>query len=110
LISVLVDSGSDTNCFNTQIADALGIDWKHCPEVRYKGISGGTSGFIHEVRVEIGGYSYEADAVFIENLPRLGLLGVYGFLDRFECRLNREQETIEICFSEENGRVVIRAS
>ena len=56
--------------------------------------------------IEIGGYAYDADVVFIEHLPRLGLFGMNGFFDRFACLLDRPKEIIGLSFGVEKGRVL----
>jgi predicted aspartyl protease len=105
-IDVLLDTGADTACFNTQFADVLAIDGRSCPQVQYGGIGGGTCGYVHKVEVSIGGYRYETDVIFIQGLPRAGLFGMHGFFDRFECRFNRAGDTITLLFDEEDGRVI----
>jgi predicted aspartyl protease len=105
-IYVLLDTGADTACFNTRVAEMLAIDWRSCSQVQYGGIGGGTCGYIHKVEISVGGYRYETDVIFIQNLPRSGLFGMHGFFDRFECRFNRAGGTITLFFDEEDGRII----
>ena len=82
--------------FHTGIAEKyLDIDWKSCPSVSFK------------VKIEIGGYRYETEVGFMENLPRAGLLGLYGFFDRFAVFLNRGKGIIQLSFKEEKGWVIL---
>jgi predicted aspartyl protease len=107
LFDALLDTGADTCCFMTQLADFLGIDWQKCPRVTFCGVGPTpTEGYVHAASVEIAGYRYDTEVIFLKDLPRPGLLGQFGFFDRFECQFDRATSSIKIYFDEENGKVV----
>jgi len=104
---VLLDTGADITTFNAKIAEFLKIDWRQCPSFPYSGIGGATPGYIHQVTIEYSGFRYDTEVAFVENLPRLGLLGMHGFFDRCKCYFDKEKGIVEISFKEEKGYVVL---
>ena len=66
---VLVDSGADLCIFNAEIGEAIGIKIKDGKPKEVFGVGGKTSiYFLHDVEIEVGGWSYKIKAGFMPNV------------------------------------------
>lgn len=84
----LIDSGASLTYVPTGIADALGIDWKACPECPVIGIAGSGTGYVANVHLTViaAHHGWPAEVAFTPGIDRVGiaLLGQYGFFDHCE--------------------------
>jgi hypothetical protein len=108
--SVLIDSGADDCIFHAEIADVLGIDFDAGPTKNYSGIGfGDLEGRRHTVEIQLGGYWLRCEVTFCRgmtrqhpNFPQLtqglryGILGQYGFFDKFKVMFDYAGEEIEL--------------
>jgi hypothetical protein len=86
----------------TDIADALGIDWKTCPQTPVIGVSGTGIGYAADVQLKVllANHHWTARVVFTPGLNAVGipLLGQQGFFDhcvvQFEARKKEFKITI----------------
>jgi predicted aspartyl protease len=107
-IPAVVDSGADLTIFHSGYATMLGIDRTGCTRHRCAGFDSSTQqGTIHKVEIELSGYRYDTEVFFVDNLQVPGLLGLHGFLDRFECRLDLSKGSLELHFIHDKGRVIL---
>ena len=84
----LLDTGAAITLFGTQWADALGIDWKSCPTMKFFGIGNlNNTGYAADITMNIPStqYSWPLRVVFSPAMDGLAypLLGYAGFFDRF---------------------------
>jgi Aspartyl protease len=84
-IECIVDTGADRCFFHGQIGEALGLDVRTGIQFAFIGVAGSeNTGYIHKVRLQVAGESYETTAVFTYALSIPGgLLGQLGFFDHF---------------------------
>ena len=96
----LIDSGADFCIFDAQIGEILGIDIKSGLEVGFGGIQNlrGSSAFVHDVSLIIGGWNYETAVGFSYDVAKhgFGILGQKGFFDIFSVRFDYSKEEIEL--------------
>ena len=96
----LVDSGSDLCVFHKEIADILDIDIEKGKKAHVSGVTEGEkqSYYIHPVTLSFGGLKHTADVGFMANLSKSGhgILGQYGFFDKYKVSFNLLEEEIEI--------------
>jgi len=98
----LVDSGAGYTFVPTDVANALGIDWKNCPTTPVHGVAGSGTGYAADVRLVVirANHGWPARVVFTPGLDRHGciLLGQIGFLDhcvvQFSARAREFKVTI----------------
>ena len=83
-IRSIVDTGADWCIFHGQIGDSLGLQVRNGIEYEFSGVGPVKSiGYIHKVRMQVAGDSYETNVVFCYELSMVGLLGQVGFFDHF---------------------------
>jgi len=98
---MLIDSGADYCLSHATLGEqALGLNVKSGKIVELGGIKEGKiTAYFHDVILEIGGAwkveSYVGFSYDIEHMP-VGLLGSYGFFDKFDVKLEFTREMIEI--------------
>ena len=97
----LIDSGSDTCIFSSEIADVIGIDVKSGREQPIGGVVEGQrrSMYFHTVEVEIAGWTHSCEVAFMPDLAKNGhgLLGRNGFFNRFSfVKFEQGKESIEL--------------
>ena len=97
---VLVDSGADECMFDAEIAEILGIDVESGEMHKAMGVGGQTVVyFVHPVEIEVGGWSHEIKAGFIQRVSGpapYGALGQKGFFDKFVVKFDLMKEEIEL--------------
>lgn len=97
---VLIDSGADRNIFHAEIATYLEIDLKSGSEIEIVGVTGKVEkGYVHQVKLEIGGHSYDnVEVAFFEHLSKFahGMVGQSGFFDMFTVKFDKNKKEIEI--------------
>lgn len=95
----LVDSGADNTIFHGDIGrDIFGLKIENGEKKTITGISGHQfTGYIHRIQYKLGGWDYEADVVFADNLAfPFGILGRNGFFEFFAVKITHNQESIEL--------------
>ena len=98
---VLVDSGADICIFNSEIGEAIDIDIKRGKQKEVFGVGGKSSVyFLHDVEIEVGGWSYRIEAGFMPNVSgnvmSYGVVGQKGFFNNFIIKFDLLKEEIEL--------------
>lgn len=95
----LIDSGADISLFNTEIAEALGIELSPDCERNFTGISGTIPGYLVEkvkIRLENMKEEMYIPVCFVQS-PTVGLLlGQEGFFDQCRIKFEKHHDTFEI--------------
>lgn len=96
---VLIDSGSDCNIFDAEVADVLELTLKKGKMRKIYGFgSQAIKTYEHRIEIRIPGLeTYTTKALFTK-LPghTLGVLGNVGFFDKFEITFDYENKNIDI--------------
>ena len=97
----LVDSGADSCIFAGEIAELIGLDIAAGRRLSVSGVGEGEQRpfYLHQVEVEIGGWSKLTTGGFMPDLSNNGhgLLGQAGFFDRFSfVKFEYPKVTIEV--------------
>lgn len=98
-VYALIDSGADRSLFNTQMAQALGLNLDKAAEEIFSGIEGGSlKAKLHKVIVQIVGMSEEIEilAGFINSSGVVAILGQDGFFDAFRIKFEKDHGIVEI--------------
>ena len=94
----LIDSGADVTMMSTEIADALGVDWKSGRKSSAMGISGGLqTSYLGSIDVAVKriGETITLPVLFTEaNIPIL--LGQEEFFDYYRIRFEKDHDMFEI--------------
>lgn len=97
---VLVDSGADLCIFDAEIGELLGIDVTSGKANLVGGIAGqAATYYIHQVEIEVGGFSYKINAGFLPNVAggsNYGVVGQKGFFDIFIVKFDFMKEEVEL--------------
>lgn len=97
---VLVDSGADSNIFDAQIAQILGIDILFGKRAEVAGVTGVEEPiYIHNLDLSIGGYLFKnVEVGFLKSMGRLGygVVGQKGFFDLFVVKFDLKKEIVEL--------------
>ena len=97
---VLVDSGSDSNIFDAQIAEILGLNSFSGRHAEVAGVTGVEEPiYIHNVDLSIGGHLLkEVEVGFLKSMGRLGygVVGQRGFFDMFVVKFNLKKGIVEL--------------
>src|SRR5438876_10762546 len=72
----LVDSGATYTYAPTEVADALGIDWKNCPDCPVHGVGGSGMGYAADVSLIVlrANHRWSAKVVFTRGMNRIGIV------------------------------------
>lgn len=96
----LMDSGADFCIFDAAIGEYLGIDILSGHQEIFGGIQekGGAVAFLHEVKLNIGGWDYQTIVGFSYDIAKhgFGILGQKGFFDKFVVKFDLVKEEIEL--------------
>lgn len=97
---VLVDSGSDSNIFDAQIAEILGLDLFSGKHSEVAGVTGVEEPiYIHNIDLIIGGHLLKNIEIgFLKSIGRLGygVVGQQGFFDIFVVKFDLKKEIVEL--------------
>lgn len=96
---VLIDSGADYCIFHAIVAEQLGIDVKTGKELIFYGTSGEPQkAYFHKISFKLGGNPHECDVGFSYDMNKLayGLLGQYGFFNKWIVKFEHRKENVEI--------------
>jgi len=98
--AALIDSGADFCIFDAEIGEYLGIDIKNGIPVEFGGVQerGGSTAFLHEVSLNIGGTAYKTKTGFSYDIAKhgFGILGQKGFFDVFTVKFDLRKEEIDL--------------
>ncbi|TSC90098.1 MAG: Uncharacterized protein G01um10145_202 [Microgenomates group bacterium Gr01-1014_5] len=97
--SVLVDSGADLCIFHSDIGTALGLNVESGIPREVSGITGSPEKYyLHKVSISIGGWDHEVEVGFFPRMPdySYGVVGQYGFFDKFVVKFDLLKEEIEL--------------
>lgn len=98
--AALIDSGADFCIFDAEIGEYLGFDVQSGTPEFFGGIQekGGSTAFLHEITVNIGGWDYKTTIGFSYGIARhgFGILGQKGFFDIFVVKFDLIKEEIEL--------------
>jgi len=106
----LLDSGADVSMFHAEMAEVLGIDLKSSTEMVFYGVGHGKStGYIHEVEINVGGWWVTCSVAFCPGMIRqdpldpsrtqglfYGILGQDGFFEQFNIKFDRSAKQVEL--------------
>jgi len=97
---VLVDSGADICIFDGGIGDILGIDVESGERQTVGGIAGQSAAYyLHDVEIEVGGWSYEVRVGFLRNVAggfNYGVVGQTGFFEHFVVKFDMQKEEVDL--------------
>lgn len=94
---VLIDSGADFNILPMGLVDILNIDRTNLKEIYFSGIDGEViNGVVANIRIFLGNFDFITHVVFAEISKSIGVLGQYGFFDKFIVKFDLQGEEIEI--------------
>ena len=72
----IVDSGANVSLFQYEVAELLGIKLMQGRKIPLSGIGGKISGYLHTIRLEVGGHLFSCQVCFSKELRvPLNLLG-----------------------------------
>ncbi len=100
-VEALIDSGADMCLFDKSIGEALGINIESGIRQVSSGIEAGeVETYYHDIKIEIGGWSYDARAGFLvpaDPNRRLGygILGHNPIFEKHKITFNLSKEEIE---------------
>lgn len=95
----LLDSGADVSLFNSEIAEAIGIDLSNAKPAKFTGISGGIDGYrIEKFKIKVEGFTeaIEIPVCFVDSSSVSLLLGQDGFFDLHRIKFEKDHDTFEI--------------
>jgi len=93
----LIDSGADFSIFPTEIAKKLGVNLKKAKKIYFSSATGNlVQGILTKIKLDIGKEGFETFVVFADLAEKTGILGQYGFFDKFIIRFDLQKEDIEI--------------
>lgn len=97
---VLVDSGADSNIFDAQITQVLGLELTSGRHAKVAGITGIEESFyVHSLDLKIGGHLLKnVEVGFLKQMGRLGygVVGQKGFFDLFVVKFDLKKEVVEL--------------
>lgn len=96
---VLIDSGADYCIFHATIGEQLGLKITTGKKLVFYGTSGEPQkAYFHNVSFTIAGHFHECGVGFSYEMEKLpyGLLGQYGFFDKWIVKFEYHKEKIEI--------------
>ncbi len=97
---VLIDSGADSNIFDAQIAEILGLNLLSGKVAEVAGITGKEEKYyIHYLDLKIGGHLYKnVEVGFLKQMSRFGygVVGQNGFFNLFAVKFDLIKEEVEL--------------
>lgn len=93
----LIDSGADFSIFPTEIARKLGINLKKVKKIYFSSATGDlVRGILGNIELDIGEGVFKTSLVFADLAEQAGILGQYGFFDKFVIKFDLQKEDIEL--------------
>ncbi len=98
---VLIDSGADFCIFHGDLGEALEIDVRSGPKVKFGGVQSSTkqcTGYAHTICLVVGGHEVPAKICFSYDISDngYGIVGQYGFFDSFKVKFELAKERLEL--------------
>lgn len=93
----LIDSGADFSILPNGLAEILGINLDKSKKIYFTSATGDvTIGAISEININLGEEIFKTKVVFA-NLPKnVGILGQYGFFDKFIVKFDLNKKEVEL--------------
>lgn len=93
----LIDSGADFSIFPVEIAKKLEINLKKARKIYFSSATGDlVKGVISKIKLDLGKGTFGTEIVFADLAEQTGILGQYGFFDKFIVKFDLGKEEIEI--------------
>ena len=93
----LIDSGADFCIFPTSIAEKLGINLTGLKTIYFSSATGdAVKGNISGIYLNVGEGRFKTKIVFADLPGNIGILGQYGFFDKFIVKFDLIKKEIEI--------------
>ncbi|MDP3733004.1 MAG: retropepsin-like aspartic protease [Candidatus Daviesbacteria bacterium] len=93
----LIDSGADFSIFPVEIAKKLNVNIKKAKKIYFSSATGDlVKGTISRIKLDLGRGAFETHIVFADLAEQTGILGQYGFFDKFIVKFDLNKEEIEI--------------
>lgn len=93
----LIDSGADFNLLPMGLIEILNVGSKNLKSIYFTGVSGETiRGLIANIKISLGDNGFITNVVFAEISGAVGILGQYGFFDKFIVKFDFGKEEIEV--------------
>lgn len=93
----LIDSGADFSIFPVEIAKKLGVNFKKAKKIYFSSATGDlVQGIFSKIKLDIGEEAFETSIVFADLAEQTGILGQYGFFDKFIIKFDLQNEDIEL--------------
>ncbi len=93
----LIDSGADFSILPTGLAEILEINLDNCKRIYFTSATEDvTSGFISQINVDLDGKTFKTKIVFADLPQNVGILGQYGFFDKFVVKFDLVEKEIEL--------------
>ncbi len=94
---VLIDSGADFSILPAGLAEILEINLDKSKKIYFASATGEiTGGSISELNIDLNGKIFKTKVVFA-NLPKnVGILGQFGFFDKFKVSFDLKKKEIEL--------------
>lgn len=93
----LIDSGADFSIFPTGIATRLKINLSKLKKIYFSSATGDmVEGFISNIILDIGLGDFETKVVFADLPGNIGILGQYGFFDKYIVKFDLIRKEIEV--------------
>ncbi len=93
----LVDSGATMSVFRGEVADIFKINVESGEKIYLGGVGGRIKGYVHKLRVEVGGQQFVCPIVFsYEYLVSINLLGREEFFKRFQITFEEKKNRLKL--------------
>lgn len=93
----LIDSGADFCIFPTGIAKKIKINFAGLKKIYFSSATGDmVEGFISNISLDIGEGSLEIKMVFADLPGNTGILGQFGFFNKFKVSFDLKKKEIEL--------------
>lgn len=93
----LIDSGADFSIFPVEIAKKLFINLRRTKKIYFSSATGEmVEGIISKIRMQLGEETFETYVVFADLVDQTGILGQYGFFNKFVVKFDLKQEELEL--------------
>ena len=95
--TALIDSGATISVFRAYVAFNLGLDLENGKEIYLGGVGGHIKGYIHKLKIEIGGRKFLCPIVFSrEYLVSFNLLGREAVFKQFRIIFEEKKSLLKL--------------
>lgn len=93
----LIDSGADFSILPAGLAEILRINLDKLPKIYFSGAIGDvTTGAVGEITLILGEKKFKTKVVFATLSGNTGILGQYGFFDKYIVKFDLSKQEIEL--------------